>query len=1054
MSVTREAATPATRIVGIGASAGGVEALKAFFAAMPPRTGLAFLVAQHLAPDHESLLPQILRGVTKIPVDSAADGMNVVADRIYILPPGAALTFANGRLALEALSETARRPFVVDRLFSSLALALGDKAVGIVLSGTGADGALGLKAIRDGGGIAIAQRRDGDPSYFDGMPTAAIAAGAVDMFLPVGEMAERLLNLPTLPSPQVDEGQSPVLPGATDRHRAAICAILRDQLGHDFSGYKQATLFRRVQRRMQLFGLGIDAYVDYLAANSQEVSLLFNELLIGVTRFFRDPAIFEAIARRAMPILFEGRGADSTVRVWVAGCATGEEAYSLAILLLEHMDTLSSPPRVQVFATDIDDAAINLARAGRYPAALLRDVDPARLERFFTLVDGNYVISKQVRDLCTFSTHSVVRDPPFSRINLISCRNLLIYLDTELQAQVIPTFHYALAPEGLLVLGSSETVTRHDDIFAPLDKTHRIFQRRDVASRLPLRSEFRRSSIRLPSAPPLHPAPDRGLSSWFRLAQDRVLDGFAPPYVVVNGEGQVMQFSARTGFYLEQGAGTPTRDILAMARHGLRLELRMALREARDTSRRVVRERVALAGEDAGRTVTLTVEPLGNQGERLFLVVFSEAAPMLGAAPSEPGDQAPRDSRLEILEAELRDANQRIQTAMEESGAAVEELTSANEELHSVNEELQSANEELETSREEMQSMNEELHTVNAQLANKVDELDRANSDVRNLFESTQVATIFLDPNLIVRSFTPAVAGIYNLILSDRGRPLSDIACLVDGVDLKLDVPQVLETLTPLEKRVVRKDGLVHYLMRIRPYRASDDTVDGVLITFLDITSVVEIEKQQLLVDELNHRVRNMLSVVVAMSTQTLRRSKTLAEFQEVFIGRVDALAAAYTLVARDNWSGVSLREILEVELRPYVRDSAASMQGPEVNLPPRVALVLGMVAHELATNAVRHGALSSPAGEIRMAWHVETGLSGASLVMEWRESGGPPVASPSRRGFGLALLERSVANELQGTAQLQFGEAGLNARFSIPLTQSRPIVGGPPAPAGDGTVK
>lgn len=1048
---TDESAT-ATRVVGVGASAGGIEALKTFFGSMPSDTGMAFLVVLHLAPDHDSVLAEILRGSTRMRVAQAADGIGVTPNCIYVIPPSAALTFADDRLAVHSQAEPKRHPFVVDLLFSSLAVALGDNAVGIVLSGTGNDGALGLKAIRDAGGIAIAQGPDGgSASYFDGMPNAAIAVGAVDMFVPVAAMAERLLHLVASPPPLVDD-LAPEGPVADmDSYRAAICAILRDQLAHDFSGYKQATFFRRVQRRMQLFNLGIDDYIRYLAANAQEVKLLFNELLIGVTKFFRDRDTFDTVAQLVMPLLFDGRGADSTVRVWVAGCATGEEAYTLAILLIEHVETLPVAPHLQVFATDIDDAAVTLARAGRYPAALVQNISPERLERFFTLVDGNYIIAKQVRDLCTFSTHSVVRDPPFSRINLISCRNLLIYLDSELQAQVIPTFHYALEPGGVLLLGSSETVTRHDELFAPLEKTHRIFQRREGAARLPPRSAPPRSLVRQPApAPGASSAP--GAPSWSKRARDRVLDGFAPPFVVVNGDGQVLQFSARTSQYLEQGAGTPTHDMLTMARHGLRPELRAALRQAHETGRRVDRHPVVLAGDEAGRTVSLTVEPLSNEGERLFLVVFTDAAPAHSAPSGETADRGPSDGRVEELEAELHDAHQRMQAAVEESDGALEELTSANEELHSVNEELQSANEELETSREEVQAMNEEMHTVNAHLAAKVDELDRANNDVRNLFESTRVATIFLDRNLVVRSFTPAVTGIYNLIPSDRGRKLTDIACFVDGQNLKADVPHVLETLTPLEKRVVQQDGSVHYLKRVMPYRTADDTVDGVLITFIDITSVVEIEKQQLLVDELNHRVRNMLAVVVAMSSQTLRRSKTLEEFREVFVGRIDALAAAYTLVARESWSEVSLREILEVELRPYVRSSNTMMQGPEVSLPPRVALVLGMAAHELATNAVRHGALSVPAGEVAVSWHIETGASGAALVLAWDEIGGPAAAPPQRRGFGLSMLERSVINELQGAVNVTFGPGGLNARFRIPLSPGGTVGGKIAALAWEGT--
>jgi two-component system CheB/CheR fusion protein len=614
---------------------------------------------------------------------------------------------------------------------------------------------------------------------------------------------------------------------------------------------------------------------------------------------------------------------------------------------------------------------------------------------------------------------------------------LLIYLDSELQAQVFPTFHYALAPGGVLLLGASETVTRHHDLFAPLDPGQRIFRRRDVTARLPARFGPRQSVARVPAVP--RPLSSAGKESprWSRLAQDRVLEGFAPPFVVVNGDGQVMQFSARTSQYLQQGVGMPTRDLFAMARHGLRPELRAALRQARETGRRFDRHRIPLVDNEAGQTVTLTVEPLGNEGERLFLVVFNDASPTLGAASGEPSNRQTPTGDVEVLQAELRDAHYRMQTALEENDAAMEQLTSANEELHSLNEELQSANEELQTSREEMQSMNEEMHIVNTQLSDKVDEVDRAHSDVRNLFESTQIAAVFLDQNLIVRSFTPAATNIYNLVASDRGRKLTDITCLVDGTNLAVDVAHVLATLEPLEKRLVRPDASAYYLKRVRPYRTSSDTVDGVLITFLDITSVVEIEKQQLLVDELNNR-----AVVTAMSSQTLRRSKTLEEFKEIFVGRIDALAAAFTLVARENWSTVPLREILEVELRPYVRSSNTVMQGPEISLPPRVALVLGMVAHELATNAVRHGALSVSAGEISVSWHIDSSAADTALVLKWDEIGGPVVAPPRRCGFGLSLLQRSVNEELRGTANVTFGPNGLQARFTIPLIPGNHVGG------------
>ena len=828
----------------------------------------------------------------------------------------------------------------------------------------------------------------------------------------------------------------------TDTARLGICEILRVRVGHDFSQYKDKTFLRRVQRRMQVVGLTVlTDYVARLEQDHEEAVLLFRDLLIGVTTFFRDAGAFEAVQRIVLPRLFKGKGANDTVRVWVPGCATGEEAYSLAMLLREHMDGLDIiAPRVQVFATDIDEPAIGTARAGRYPATLLDGLSPERRERFFSRQENSYVVTKEIRDLCTFSAHSLVRDPPFSRMNLVSCRNLLIYLDADLQAVVIPTFHYSLQPGGVLLLGSSETISRHDGLFAPLEKEHRIFQRRDGASP-PIKVPPRRVHKGASDAP----APHRGehpnsdsRTDWPRslaLANNRVLERFASPFVVVTEDGNVVHYSSHVGNVLQPALGPPSRSVFDMARRNLRHGLRNALRTTVETGRAV--ELVVPGEADDSGPITLIVEPLpGHEPDRPYLIVFKETS-SAKTGQVQALAEAGKESLAAQMERENLNTREQLQALTEEHETALEELRSSNEELHSVNEELQSSNEELETSKEEIQSINEELQTVNAQLSSKVDELDRANSDLRNLFESTRVATVFLDQHMVIRGFTPEVACIYNLIPSDRGRPLTDIVGQVDYSGLRDDVRQVLQTLEPLERRVSRQDGTAHYLLRILPYRTPDSAVDGSLVTFVDVTQIVEAEQhQRLLVNELNHRVKNMLVVIISLATQTLRRSGTLEEFSGVFLGRVHALTAAYSLITRENWSNVILAEIVAEELKPYLAKERANIliEGPPVPLDPRGALALGMAIHELATNAVKYGALSVPEGDVAVTWIVERTGDDMHLVLDWTEKNGPPVTAPTKRGFGTTLIERGLSYDLGGVAHVTFLPDGVRASLRAPL--------------------
>jgi len=1051
-------------VVGIGASSGGLEALESFLRPMPARNGMAFVIITHIGPGRESALADILSRATAMAVVQAADGMMLQRDHVYVLPTDATLLIEQGRIRLRQFNDYNERT-PIDVFLASLAQNSGEDAIAVILSGAGTDGTLGIKAIKEQGGLTLAQGSNGATPQNDSMPNSAIASGLIDLVLPVQDMAAKLVDyvarfdrLAALTTAAFD-GFDPLVPEQdkrdevehVERARLAICAHLRRQLHHDFSGYKHQTFLRRVQRRMQVLQLaGIEDYAALLERDSDEISALFRDLLVGVTSFFRDKAVFSILEERIIPPLFEGRGARDTIRVWVPGCSTGEEVYSLAILLYERVANLRAPPRIQVFGTDIDEVALAVARAGRYPEPLLQGVSAERRANCFVADGASFVVDKAIRELCMFSSHSVIRDPPFSRIDLISCRNLLIYFGVDLQAQVIPVFHYALRPNAHLVLGTSENVTQFNGLFAPVERGQRVFKRMGETGRgrVP-------KTLFLPGMRSLIQGIDARVNPPRRNLRDstetRVLEQFAPAHVVVNPEGDIVYYSTRTGHYLELPSGPPTQQLIMTVRRSLRLDLRIALQEAAETRQTVIRRQVALEVDDRIQMVTLTVDPLPeppgtNADVPHLLVLFAdEAVPFSLESPDvASAERAASVANVERLEHELRETRERLQLLVEEYETALEELKSANEELVSVNEEVQSTNEELETSKEEIQSINEELHTVNAELMIKVDEHDRSNTDLRNLFDSVQLATVFLDRHLRIRNFTPAVTAIFNLLPSDRGRLLTDLATELDGVNLRREIEAVLESHEPTERSVTRDGRPPHYLMRLLPYRTSDGAVDGVLVTFVDVTSLVGAEEQQrLLVTELNHRVRNMLQVVAGVSAQTIKRSVSMDEFSESFLGRLYAMGRSYELLSRERWTEVSLSELLRKVLQPY--DAGAQrivVTGPRVLAKPAAALSLGMVLHELATNAAKYGAFSVPQGSVRVTLSVESkagpeagaDVAGNELVIEWQENGGPPVTPPDRRGLGTELIERQFRYELKGEAVLEFRAGGLRALLRMPL--------------------
>ncbi len=1030
-------------IVGIGASAGGVEALEGFFRGMPGDPGLGFVVVTHLSPHRESLLHEIVARYTTLTVEVAADGAKVGLNCVHVLPAGAILGIEQGRLRIRKPHPDRRERKPIDIFFSALAVDQGERAAGVVLSGGDGDGTLGVKAIKERGGLTLAQVADGFGPQHPDMPESAISAGFVDFAVPVGEMGPRLVEFARRPN-LVD-----VLAGAEERATFAaakkeICDILRNQVGHDFSGYKMKTFVRRVERRMQVTqSEAIESYISHLRRDPQEVRTLFRDLLINVTNFFRDADAFETLKQHVIPKLFEGRGADDTVRVWVPGCATGEEVFSIAILMREHMDTVTALPRVQIFATDIDEHALSVARAGRYPRALLDSVSADRQKRFFLQDGGSFVLSREVRDLCIFSPHSVLRDPPFSRIDLVSCRNLLIYFGADAQNQVIPTFHYALHPGGYLFLGMSENVSQFSELFVPVEKKHRIFRSRTEGA----------PAVRLPLViPGLHSrlangglgAGKSGLSGAIALRQSveaQILERFSPPHVVVNGDGEVVYYSPKTGKYIEAAPGVPTRQILSIARRGLRLDLRTVLRSAIENDRTDTRPGIAVEGDD-GRVqmVTLTVEPLrGRDGDPLFLVLFEDVGPAVSREEARNRIAAADESASIKTEQELRETRERLQSVIEEYETALEELKASNEELTSLNEEMQSSNEELEASKEEQQSLNEELHTINAELQVKVEALDRANADLHNLFESTDLATVFLDNNLAIRSFTPAVSRVFNILPSDRGRRITDLASRFPLPGLAEDVATVLAEGHGLERRIDQEDGAENFLVRLAPYRETDQTVRGVVVTILDVSSLTRAEAQlRVLIAELQHRTRNLLAMVQAVAQQTLNKGGSL----ETYMDRLAALGRVQGLISHAADQEIDLAEIVDLELNALTDEAngQVSVAGPPVALSLERVQTFALALHELATNAVKHGALKSPGGRLDITWTVQDGGGdGRTLVLDWRESGiSVPPSSAERRGYGRILIERALAFTLRAKTELLFGLEGISCRIEMPLPSLR----------------
>ncbi len=822
-------------VVGIGASAGGLAAFEAFFSGMPPDCdpGMAFVLVQHLAPDHKSILSDLIRRYTRMQVFEVEDGMTVLPNCVYIIAPNYDMAFLQGALHLmEPLAPRGQR-LPIDYFFDSLAADQRELAISIVLSGTGSDGTLGVRAVKDAGGMVIAQNPES--CEFDGMPRSAIATGLVDYTLPPAEMPAQLIAYAAHLFGKLPRAERPPSPRAEGTLRK-IFVLLRAQTGHDFSQYKPSTIYRRIERRMAVHQLeSMEEYVRYLQQTPTEVDALFGDLLIGVTNFFRDPAAFQALEDQAIPRLFTGKPNGAAVRVWSAGCSTGEEAYSLAILLVERMEALKQSYTVQVFAADLS---------------------PERLARFFTLEPGGqaYRIHKGIRDLLVFSEQDLIKDPPFSKLDLISCRNLLIYLDANLQKKLIPLFHFALNPTGMLFLGSSEGVGDFDALFAALERKAKLYYRKEdmLGGQRSMLSRFIAPVLATEASLPargMHKAAFATRLPMRALMEQALLSHIAPASALVNAGGDLVYLHGRTGMYLEPTAGEQgIQNILKMARDGLRPGLSTALHLAVTTHQPGFAPNLRVKTNGHYTLVNVSVHPVPTappySADAPLYLVMLEDAPASAALPTVAdgaGVAITSDAQAQILALtqELQAKDEYLHNTHEELESSNEELKSSNEEMQSVNEELQSTNEELETSKEELQSVNEELATVNTELQNKVVDLSRANSDMNNLLAGTGIATVFVDFQLHILRFTPTATGIINLIASDVGRPVAHIVSnLVGYSTLIADAHAVLATLIPKEAEVQTVDGK-WYTLRIMPYRTLDNVIEGAVITFVDISDAV-----------------------------------------------------------------------------------------------------------------------------------------------------------------------------------------------------------------------
>lgn len=869
-AVRKKTSSPTTNvsfpIIGIGASAGGLEALEQFLARVPAGSGMAFVIVQHLDPVRKGIMPELLQRSTGMKVAQVKDRTQVKPNCVYVIPPNKDMSILHGVLHLLAPASPRGLRLPIDFFFRSMAQDQREHSIGVILSGMGSDGTLGLRAIKEAAGLGLVQ--EPATAKFDGMPRSAVDAGLADITAPAGELPEKILSF-LRRTPLIAPSET-ALEDKTQNVLEKVVILLRTHTGHDFSLYKRNTLYRRIERRMGIHQITkMTAYVRYLQENSQELDLLFKELLIGVTNFFRDPAAWDLLRDEILPELLINRSQGQALRAWVPGCSTGEEAYSLAMIFKEAVEKLRPGQNfaLQIFATDLDQDAIAKARQGSFASNIADDVPDERLKRFFIKNDRGYQVRKEIREMVIFASQNLIMDPPFTRLDILCCRNLLIYLTAEVQKKLIPLFHYSLTPGGILFLGSSETIGNPSGLFTPISTKSRLFRRTEAESS-PKAVEFPSSFTAGRSAgaePRPVPQPTVSLQS---MADQLVLQRYAPPAVLANELGDIFYISGRTGKYLEPAAGKANWNLFAMIRESLRYELTAAFQKALRHKNNVALRGLKVETAGGNQCVDITVQQLDEEGplQGLVMIVFTDAAANANEV-NPPSKPLARTARQAELEHELLQVRAEARTIHEEMQTSQEEFRSTNEELQSTNEELQSTNEELTTSKEEMQSLNEELQTVNAELQSKVDEFSRVSADMKNLLNSTDIATLFLDNDLNVRRFTPHATKIIKLIPTDVGRPVTDLVSDLRYPELPADAQEVLRTLVFIEKSIAASDGR-WFTVRIMPYRTLDDRIDGVVITFADITAAKTLEAK------LRAKQSDLEKCVTSQSVKLAQRKK------------------------------------------------------------------------------------------------------------------------------------------------------------------------------------
>jgi len=854
-------------IVCIGASAGGLEALEQFLGNVPENSGMAYVVIQHLDPTQKGMLPELLQRISKMEVLQVKDRLAIKPDFVYVIPPNKSMSILKGVLHLFDPVEVRGLRLPIDFFLRSLADDQHERAVGVILSGMGSDGSIGIRAIKEKNGIVLVQ--DPTTAKYNSMPQNAIDSVLVDIVAPANELPARLLtflnHIPVVKSNLEIEIKDQ---SALEK----IIILLRTQTGNDFSLYKKNTVYRRIERRMSVHKIDkIASYIHFLQENPKEVDILFKELLIGVTNFFRDAAIWEKLEETVIPAVIDNQQEGIILRAWVPGCSTGEEAYSLAIVFKEALEKIK-PHRgisLQIFATDLDNEAIETARKGVYPANISADVSSKRLSRFFIKTDDGFRINTEIREMVVFAKHNIILHPPFTKIDILTCRNLLIYMDPELQKKLLGLFFYSINPEGFMVLGTAETLGTQSHLFTPVDAKLKIFKRsvtNQAAELFDFPSSFSRSkAINVEKPIPVKPPPNIQI-----LADQLLLQHFSPPGVLVNDKGDIIYISGRTGKYLEPAVGKANMNIFAMLREGLSNEFPAAFRQAIMKKEVVVLHNLQVGTNGGTQALNITIQWI-DQPEPLFgmvMVIFTDLPKISGLKQLEKKGAKTFDNiRQQELEKELQHSREEMQNTLEEMQTSQEELKSTNEELQSTNEELQSTNEELTTSKEEMQSLNEELQTVNAELTSKVDDFARVNNDMKNLLNSTDIATMFLDKELNIRRFTNEATKIFKLINSDIGRPFTDLVSDLVYPEMEADAKEVLRTLVFKQKQIPAKDGR-WFSIRIMPYRTFDDRIDGLVITFINISDIKHLEGELLETVQMHRMILNSSTdVILRLST-------------------------------------------------------------------------------------------------------------------------------------------------------------------------------------------